>query len=196
MGYACGETPDSCPTDCGTACGNEVCDLGENPLSCAIDCMWQECGNDICEPSDGGPTQCPKDCAASCGNCECEGGEDWLSCPIDCGYCGDQVCSNCPQLGEDAAGCKQDCCGGTEELCGGIDEDCDGIIDEGFELLGAPCDDTNDDDLCEENGEWICSDDNTSLRCLIIAPEIDEICDGTDNDCDKSIDEGFVLQGL
>ena len=195
QGYACGEDPESCPVDCGTPCGNELCEAGETPLSCEVDCAWQVCGNAICEPGDGGPQFCPQDCATTCGNCVCEGGEDWLTCPSDCGFCGDNTCSSCNQLGEDAQSCAADCCGGTEELCGGGDEDCDGLIDEGFELLGAPCDSENDDDECDENGAWICSGDNLGLTCLITGPQIEEECDGLDNDCDKSIDEDFPLLG-
>ena len=108
-GYACGEDPQKCPQDCGTACGNKTCDKGETPQSCAEDCKWQVCGNGTCEPSDLGPWDCPQDCGPTCGNCTCEKGEDFIVCPGDCGYCGDNVCSMCTQLGENPGSCAKDC---------------------------------------------------------------------------------------
>ena len=109
LGFACGENPDSCPADCGTACGDGTCARGESPASCAEDCKRQVCGNGQCEPGDGGPDLCATDCAAACGNCVCEGGEDFLACPIDCGWCGDGVCSLCPHRGEGTTTCPLDC---------------------------------------------------------------------------------------
>ena len=109
MGYLCGETPDSCGRDCGTGCGNAVCEPGETPVTCAVDCTVGACGNGLCEAGSGEePETCPADCAAACGNCVCEFGETYLNCPPDCGSCGDGVCSNCPVLDE-IDRCPADC---------------------------------------------------------------------------------------
>ncbi len=102
LGYGCGENPKGCPEDCGTSCGDGECEGGENPFGCPEDCKRGECGNDICEPTDGGPFACPEDCAATCGDCVCEKDEGWMTCPLDCGYCGDGICAECPNL--DAVG--------------------------------------------------------------------------------------------
>jgi len=106
-GYDCGESPETCPGDCGTACGNKSCDKGETPATCAQDCVWQACGNGVCEGGDGGPGACPQDCSASCGDGTCSKGEDFLACPVDCGYCGDGICSD--NVSEDGATCPADC---------------------------------------------------------------------------------------
>ncbi len=124
LGYACGEDPEECPADCGTACGDGTCDKGESPRVCAEDCTRYVCGNGECEPTDGGPEVCPGDCGSTCGNCICEGGEGFLECPTDCGYCGDGVCSPCDHLGE-AKRCPEDCrdaplvsgCDASQEGC-------------------------------------------------------------------------------
>ena len=109
VGYACGENPITCVQDCSKPCGDGICDNGENPGNCAMDCKKQGCGNNVCEPTDGGPTGCPKDCAATCGNCVCEKSESFDTCPNDCGYCGDGTCSICGGLGEDPMTCIADC---------------------------------------------------------------------------------------
>ncbi len=71
-------------------CGNGLCEpqLGENPLTCPIDC-GHSCGNGICEPQYGeNPRTCPVDCRGPiCGNgiCERHLGENERNCRIDCG---------------------------------------------------------------------------------------------------------------
>ncbi len=71
-----------------------------------------------------------------------------------------------------------------DEVCDGKDNDCDGDTDE--ELGSTSC------------GEGIClhTVDNCKngqpQECDPKEGEADEICDGTDNDCDGSVDEGFL----
>jgi len=71
-----------------------------------------------------------------------------------------------------------------EEVCDGKDNDCDGDTDE--ELGSTAC------------GEGIClhTVDNCkngqSQECDPLEGAVDEICDGLNNDCDGSIDEGFL----
>jgi hypothetical protein len=73
---------------------------------------------------------------------------------------------------------------GTAEICNGVDDDCDTVVDEG--LVGTSCDGP-DSDFCLEGisscvaGLWTCSDATGTDS---------EVCDGADNDCDTTIDEG------
>lgn len=105
MGYSCGEDEATCPEDCGAVCGDNVCDKGEDPINCPLDCLSQYCGDGKCTAADGGQDKCPIDCAPLCGNCVCEILEDFLTCPIDCGYCGDGICSYCD--GVDTKSCPE-----------------------------------------------------------------------------------------
>ena len=75
------------------------------------------------------------------------------------------------------------------ELCDGEDNDCDSATADGEDenWLGAACDGP-DSDACEEGfsvciaGGQICSDESG---------DDEEVCNGTDDDCDGEVDEGF-----
>jgi len=87
------------------------------------------------------------------------------------------------------------------ESCNGIDDDCDGEIDESG-AVGCTGDWWEDNDGDGFGGEHIgcvcevpagalesggdCYDDSAAMN-----PSLEEICDGVDNNCDGSVDEGL-----
>ena len=79
---------------------------------------------------------------------------------------------------------------GVVEACDGVDNNCNGAVDEDFPDL-------------DEDGEADCVDldtdndgtpdtDDCAPSDPAIHPDADELCDGTDNDCDYIVDEGFA----
>jgi hypothetical protein len=75
--------------------------------------------------------------------------------------------------------------GGTE-VCDGLDNDCDGTADEGDPGGGAACD-TGLFGVCIDGTETCTSG---SLQCIQDVSPSSEVCDGLDNDCDGTADEG------
>jgi hypothetical protein len=78
---------------------------------------------------------------------------------------------------------------GAPEICDGLDNDCS---EETAIDVGSECYDDDGDGYCEAppcmntgNTEIDCNDNNAS-----IAPYVEESCDGVDQDCDGTIDEG------
>ncbi len=79
----------------------------------------------------------------------------------------------------------------ARELCNGHDDDCDGQIDESFSI-GGMCF-ANNADGCQVEGTFICDPASQAAICMpsTMVSSTPEICDGTDNDCDGQVDEGF-----
>ncbi len=94
-----GENPFNCPSDCQkpVECGNGICEEGETQGNCCQDCgcpedmecedgecVYDKCGNDICEPSfDENYNTCPEDCPSGSEDGYCDGKAD-NKCDPDC----------------------------------------------------------------------------------------------------------------
>ena len=74
----------------------------------------------------------------------------------------------------------------SAEVCDGVDNDCDGTVDDGNPGGNQACD-TGQDGVCRD-GRTICR--AGAVQCDRLVAPTAEICDGRDNNCDGTTDEG------
>jgi len=120
-----------------------------------------------------------------------------LSCFVGVGVCANQGINVCI---DDVAQCSATAGGPpTEEVCDSLDNDCDGTIDEDVTTtffedgdgdgFGNPA---NFVEACTQPDGFVTDNTDCDDVQATVNPGQMEICDGLDNDCDGSIDEGGV----
>ncbi len=99
-----------------------------------------------------------------------------------------KVCSEAPGLVVDKSDCDDTDDGvfpGAAEICDDKDNDCDGTVDEdqGFTVCGlGPC----------NHMEFNCVN-GIQVTCNPLKGSQKEVCDGIDNDCDGTVDDGLMV---
>jgi MYXO-CTERM domain-containing protein len=147
-------------------------------------------------------TGCPEDCD--------DGVDNDFDSDIDCDdsdCAGDPVCSCDADLdGYDETGCGGTDCDdgdaavhpGAVEICNGIDDDCDSSVDEGLSSTWYADDDgdrygdaTTTTSACSAPSGYVSSSTDCDDASSSIHPGAAERCNGVDDDCDGSVDEGL-----
>ena len=159
-----------CARDCSGASGFSIdcpsgygCQTVAGPGGDAVLCMP---ANDSCDCGPGNDGQA-KACASTNALGTCFGTE---TCDPEVGWVG----CTAPEP--------------ATEACDGVDNDCDGLIDEET-ASGLACVETNGFGTCA--GTEVCKPPG-GVACSASVPAA-ETCDGVDNDCDGTVDEGFAL---
>lgn len=148
-----------------------------------------DAGIDACVPAPGGER-----CNGVDDDCDGDVDEDFPTLGDACDG------ADLDQCDDDVVVCAGDgtgpTCGGANpdddlERCNAGDDDCDGATDEGFVGLGTACDGA-DVDQCPE-GTVACTPDGTATACSDATGDSVEVCNGGDDDCDGTPDDGFML---
>lgn len=200
-----------------TACsnGSVVCNRNVNPSAEACDGLDNDCNGTVDNGNPGGGVACNTGnqgvCAAGTTACTngavvcnqntamstetCDGLDNDCNGTIDNGNPGGGLACNTGQLGVCAPGTTT-CSSGSiacnrntnpsAEICDGLDNDCDGSIDEGNPGGGTSCN-TGLQGLCSA-GVTACS--SGALVCTQTVFPSTEACDGLDNDCNGTVDNG------
>ena len=173
-----GDDADGCEYAC-TPLGNEMCNGVDDDCDTKID----EGFNTQTDPNNCG--FCGRVCIFPAGVAGCNDGTCVLS-----GCQNGRVDLN----NDPTDGCEFSCTLNGNETCNGVDDDCNGAVDDGLsgpsstpssclQTLGVCAGRTP---TCRGAGGWQCDFPETYQL-------IETICDGLDNDCDGTPDEGCIL---
>ncbi len=168
---------------------------GKEANGCEEPCVKTNGGVEICDSKDN-------DCN---GVVDDPGGTpvDFQSDPFNCGGCNticvlanaDAICQAAQCVldqckgqyknadGDNGNGCE--CLATGPEVCDGVDNDCNGLVDDGLAPLGACGSDVGE---CKK-GSLVCQ--NGIAVCVGATGPKPETCDGNDNDCDGTPDNGL-----
>jgi hypothetical protein len=178
------------------ACEGTNCEISSTSRACYrdYDCSsGKKCivATGICVPSSEIKTTDPT-CDGLDDDCDGKVDENYVSVTTTCGAgaCGGTGKTSCVH------GHVVDSCmvngmptGGNDATCDGKDDDCDGKIDENYASTGTSC----GVGACSRSGATSCVGGVVQNSCTAGTPAAsDATCNGVDDNCNGSTDEGYV----
>ncbi len=187
----CNGLDDDCDgdTDEDYVAQNTRCGVGACSASGATSCVAGAV-QDSCSP--GTPAQGDATCNGLDEDCDGDADEDYLAQSSSCGSgaCAATGVVSC------VGGAVQDSCipgapAAHDAICNGVDDDCDGSTDEDHPSQSTVC----GTGACTSAGVTSCVSGAVQDSCIPGTPAgHDSSCDGLDDDCNGSTDEGFSPQ--
>ncbi|MDQ3037463.1 MAG: MopE-related protein, partial [Myxococcota bacterium] len=149
------------------ACAGEVAPMGE-----VCDGMDNDCDGADDELTDLVAPNCPLTLGVCAGSVRaCGGAAGWIACAGTTSYGGDYQAA--------------------ETLCDGLDNDCDGVVDPGCACTDGTTQACGTDVGACMAGMQTCVAGAWGACAGEVAPA-PETCDGLDNDCDGTVDDGVI----
>ena len=177
----CDGQTDETFTNKGQSCtlGLGVCQAGGTYV-CAANGL-----STVCDATAGNQTGADNDCNGVDENCDGTADDNYVanqtSCGVGaCGRTGFMMCVGGQTLDTCQAGTP------SNESCNSLDDDCDGQADETYNV-GASC--SAGVGQCARAGYLVCMEGGAACDAIAGTPS-NESCDGFDNDCDGTVDEG------
>lgn len=178
----CDSTIDEAYAASSTTCGVGVC-ATTGTLECAAGAT-----NDTCTP--GSATGADTGCDGVDNDCDGTADEGFVGAATSCGLgvCAASGTTSCAS-GSTVDSCSPGSSTGPDSVCDGVDSDCDGSVDEAFASIATTC----GVGACATTGATTCSGGIAGDSCTPGSGAGDDsTCDGVDDDCDGSVDEGYV----
>ncbi|TNE48665.1 MAG: LamG domain-containing protein [Deltaproteobacteria bacterium] len=185
----CDGTPDDgcqCTPKDTQACGTDEGECKKGTQTCDNSGKWGACQGEIKAKAET--------CNGKDDNCDGKVDETFQglgdTCKVGKGECEATGKKICNQAG-DAVVCDAQAGTPGTEICDGKDNNCDGNIDEPFvqKDLGKDC--TLGKGECVAKGKWVCNTTQDGVTCNATPGQPGtETCNGKDDNCDGSVDEG------
>ncbi|MBI5550261.1 MAG: hypothetical protein HY911_02050 [Desulfobacterales bacterium] len=166
-------------------CDGETDETTCVPTAEVCDGVDNDCDNLVDEEIPAEPTTCGIGACAREGQYACVNGGMTDNCqpgaPI-AEVAGDGIDNDCDGEVDEAPPCVP-----TAEVCDGLDNDCDGAVDDGIAATPTTC----GVGACAGTGTSSCVNGQIVDSCQAGTP-VAEACDGIDNNCDGSVDNGIA----